>query len=179
MSPNFTKVARGINVQPLKRYLKENSVLWDDNTIRQDFPNSPHIDTKCIYIRGPIEFTPEEYQGNLYAKDYAAPLALREMLYYMFSDFKHLIPATEIGYVLIVNLLAGGEVFEHTDEGRYAEYYDRYHLVVQSSEGNVFTVNGEDAIMREGEIWSFNHRVPHSVVNFSTEDRIHIIFDVK
>lgn len=179
IGPNFTPIASGIDVKELKNFLNRNPELWDANTIRQDFLDSPHVDTKCIYIRGPTEFSFKEYQGNISAENYPISDELKQIVYNIFNQVCDVLSITELGYVLIVNLLAGGEVFEHKDEGVYAEYYTRYHLVVHSLDGNVFTVNHENAIMREGELWSFNHRVPHSVLNFSTEDRIHIIFDVK
>jgi hypothetical protein len=177
--PNFTKIAKGIYVKELADYLQKYPELWEEITARQSFPDSPHIDTKSIYFRGPEFFSLDEYQGNTEAESYEVPTELSDILLRIFNTISPIIPCTEVGYGIIVNLLAGGEVFEHTDEGAYAEYYTRYHIVVQSNEGNVFTVNGEDQIMQEGELWSFNHRAPHSVINLSTEDRIHIIFDVK
>ena len=176
---NFTKIASGIPVKDLSDYLKANPQLWLENTIRQSFPDSPHIDTECIFVRGPSEFSFEEYQGTIDAQAYKIPDDLAIHLHNVFRVIDTLMPIKEVGYILIVNLLAGGEVFPHRDEGVYAEYYDRYHLVIDSAPGNSFYVNDEEAIMNEGELWTFNHRAQHSVVNFSTEDRIHIIFDVK
>lgn len=176
---NFTRLGYGLDVESLKKYLKENPDLWTGNTIRQSFPNSPHIDTETIFVRGPKEFTFEEYQGNIEAYNYVIPQELSWNLMSILMRCQTVIDANELGYVLIVKLLAGGEVFPHCDEGKYAEHYNRYHIVVQSSEGNIFTVNDESIEMKEGELWTFNHRAPHHVINNSAEDRIHIIFDAK
>jgi len=176
---NFTKLAVGIPVTELKEYLYKNPYLWRLNTIRQSFKDSPHIDTECIFVRGPSEFTASEYQGSIDAQMFNIPEQLSDILKNTLSIADSVINAKELGYILIVNLLPGGEVFEHCDEGVYADYYDRYHLVVKSSDGNIFKVNGEEQIMREGDLWTFNHRAPHSVINYSPDDRIHIIFDVK
>lgn len=176
---NFNHIASGIPTEELAEYLFQNPYLWNLNKIRQSFTGSPHVDTKCIFVRGPKEFTVEEYMGTLDAVVYDIPTELVVKLNAVLRSAEQYINVREIGYILIVNLTAGGAVQEHRDEGTYAEYYDRYHLVVKSSEGNIFTVNGEDQEMRTGELWKFNHRALHSVVNNSTEDRIHIIFDVK
>jgi hypothetical protein len=179
MIENFKQLGYGLPVDNLKTYLENNPDMWKLNTIRQDYPDSAHIDTETIFIRGPKEFTFEEYQGNLEAYNYDVPQELSHNVISILMRCQTVIDANELGYVLIVKLLAGGEVFPHCDEGRYAEYYNRYHIVIQSSEGNIFTVNDESVEMKEGELWTFNHRAPHHVINNSSEDRIHIIFDAK
>ncbi len=176
---NFKQLGYNLDVAPLKEYLDANPDLWNQITVRQSFPDSPHVDTETIFVRGPKEFTYEDYQGNTEAINYDTPYELQRHIQELVGLSNEVIGAKELGYVLIVKLLAGGEVFPHADEGNYAEYYNRYHIVVSSKEGNVFSVNDESIEMRTGELWTFNHKAPHHVINNSTEDRIHIIFDAK
>ncbi len=32
--------------------------------------------------------------------------------------------------------------------------------------------------MKEGEVWWFDNQVSHEAINYSDEDRVHVIFDV-
>jgi quercetin dioxygenase-like cupin family protein len=82
-----------------------------------------------------------------------------------------------LGRIMIVRLKTGGEIAPHIDEGAYARYYARFHLVLESNPACVFKAGGELVHMAPGELWWFNHQVEHSVVN-NGPDRTHIIVDL-
>ena len=53
----FIRVAHGLNVEPLLKLLDDKPELWTEITARQSTTNSPHKDTKCIYVRGPLKMS--------------------------------------------------------------------------------------------------------------------------
>lgn len=78
---------------------------------------------------------------------------------------------------MIASLEPGKEIGEHTDVGKYYARRDRYHLVLKSK-GSIMRSGNEETTFREGELWKFDNKAPHSAINNSHERRIHIIFDV-
>jgi hypothetical protein len=152
---------------------------WKHLTYRQDYPGSAHHDTRCIVWRGPAAMTPfAQAQHTTCAESYgyhehlpATALVIAQAL--------GLLPNREVGRIFVVSLRAGGHVTRHRDEGAYADYYSRAHVVLQSDHGNEFDCGGQLIHMRPGTVWSFNHRLEHEVWNRSDRERIHIIIDYK
>jgi len=69
--------------------------------------------------------------------------------------------------------------YPHIDEGRYYASRDRYHLVVQTSEGASKLICGPEIVqMGLGEVWWLNNKALHSSENNSSTDRVHVIFDL-
>lgn len=86
--------------------------------------------------------------------------------------------ATAIGRVMAVRLFPGGAIDPHWDAGGYAATYSRFHLVLESQEGNRFLCGDEQVHMLPGELWWFNHREQHQVFNDSAAWRTHLIIDL-
>lgn len=176
---NFKLMAAGIDVQPALAELSANAHLWPLFTLRQDTPGSPHHDTECIVLRGPSTYTLEAVFNDLAAEwlPYADTLPeLKNLVAYA----QHALgDGVELGRVMVVNLKAGGAIDEHYDDGAYAAYYDRFHIVLSSDDGNEFHCGGEEKRMRAGEMWQFNHHIMHRVLNQSNADRVHLIIDAR
>lgn len=152
--------------------------MWNAFTARQSAPGSPHHDTRCIVLRGPDSpvLTPEVVHGMLESVDTNAVdqlPAVRDLCAAACAR----IGAVALGRVMLVELAPGGHIDRHVDEGAYAAHFERFHLVLQSDEGNTFH-NGADAVhMKPGELWKFDHRIEHEVFNRSARPRIHLIID--
>jgi membrane peptidoglycan carboxypeptidase len=58
MRPHL-ELFQGLNVEPLLQQLAAHPELWDEITVRQAYPGSAHADTQCIFVRGPLGFTPD------------------------------------------------------------------------------------------------------------------------
>jgi hypothetical protein len=86
---------------------------------------------------------------------------------------------TRLGRVMINKLRPGGKIFPHCDTPAHAEYYSRFHIVLASDPGNVFRCEDEQLCMRPGEIWWFNNKLEHEVINNSASDRINIVCDIR
>ncbi len=155
-----------------------NHALFDECTHRQDFPGSPHHDTKAIFLRWAPHWTPESIFDSTESIDYpgAKQLPAHYALAYRIC---HMIGATEWGRVMVVKMKPGGRIDQHWDGGAYAHHFDRFHLCLQGDEGNRFTCDGATVAMLPGELWWFNHQLPHSAHNDSPNERIHLIIDAQ
>ena len=175
---NFERLQTGIDVAPIRDALAACPTLWRMITARQDYPGSAHRDTQCIFIRGPEAFTPEAYQGTVTAIDYpAAATPLGVAVQAILGPLLEALGVSELGYVLVVSLKAGGVIDEHVDEGAYAEHYERFHLAITGEPSAALIVNGERQHFAPGELWRFDHRSSHWAENPGATDRIHVIFD--
>ena len=152
--------------------------LWHQITARQDFPGSDHKDTQTIYLRGPGHMeVPSDYVAVGNAVDYLGNVDDLQACVRLVGYALKAIGATELGYVMVVKLKAGGRVTPHVDEGPYSDHFTRFHLVLSTNDGCLFHVEQEAQHMAAGELWQFDHKSEHQFVNFGPTDRIHIIFD--
>ena len=90
--------------------------------------------------------------------------------------------AYELGRVLITRIPPGGQILPHRDDaGEYVNMRDiaRYHVVIQGLPGSLYHCGNETVNMRTGQIWWFNAKLDHAVINESADDRIHLLCDVR
>lgn len=83
----------------------------------------------------------------------------------------------------------GGELTRHTDQvdpdsGLNINNLSRLHFPIRTNEKVKFGVwkpngNKKEVNMKVGECWVLDTRKPHTVINEGTEDRIHLVVDVK
>lgn len=59
----------------------------------------------------------------------------------------------------------------------FHRYPNRFHCVVTSNAECVFTAGDEAVCMEPGELWWFDQKVMHGVVNGGSTDRVHLILD--
>lgn len=175
----FHRLMTSLPVGALLDALAAQPSLWDEITVRQAAPGSPHHDTECIWLRGPRDITLDTVFNELRAVDYPSMHELAQAVYPLVAPVLREIGSTQLGRVLIVKLKPGGVIDPHEDTGRYAKAYSRFHLVLTSAPGNTFTCDNQTVHMQPGELWWFNHRGEHSVRNDSDTDRIHLIFDAQ
>ncbi len=174
----FERVATDLDVEPIRARLEAMPHLWDEITARQEYSGSAHIDTQCIYPRGPYKFTPYYYMFHTGAYDYPVMDTLADVLVPILRPLlTDVLKVDELGRVLIVKLKPGGVVTPHVDEGTYADHYARFHVAVTGSDKATLTAGGETHHIEPGEAWWFDHKVEHSAQNDGDTDRIHIIID--
>lgn len=174
---NFKLIASGLDVAASLAEIAAQPEMWKEITLRQSFQGSVHHDTEAIHLRIPTETTPEAILESLAVLDNVPTLTRLPETCTLIRDALKAAGMRELGRVMIVNLKAGGAIDLHTDAGAYAAHFDRFHMVLDSAEGNVFHCGDESVRMQAGEFWSFNHHVEHHVLNRSGQDRIHIIID--
>jgi hypothetical protein len=188
---NFQKIAENVNVTPLLNALYRKPELWKADDFLRKFPQGPFGETDTIYLR---------FQDHVHVKD-DAELALYQENRLAGYDLhecpwrpevrelpearQHIMAlmtsmgATRLGRCMINRIVPGGRIFPHADSKWHAEYWDRYHIVLQSGAGNVFRCGDEQVWMRPGEVWWFENAIEHEVTNNSADDRIHLVMDLR
>lgn len=171
--PNFRLIVRGFDVVPVVDELERRPYLWDLITVRQDYAGTSHADTESIILRGPDRI--ENLFDNLDTLDFAVVEELPETLQLLRVMIEQ-IKAREIGRVMLTRLKTNGRITRHVDEGAYARYFARFHLVITTNPRCAFYCGEEHVRMAAGEMWWFNHQVPHHVLN-DGGPRVHLIMD--
>lgn len=184
---NFQKIAGGLDVMPLLLAIKRRPDLWKEDTYLRDYPQGPFEQIESIMLRFPVKGvyeTEEEIKNHLSIYDqhenidYPAYKLLPEARPLIMNLFSY-VAGERLGRVMINKIAPGGRIFPHADTPVHAEYYTRFHVVLQSSPGVVFRAGDEQVYMATGEIWWFDNKQEHEVINNSADDRIHMIIDVR
>lgn len=161
--------------------------LWRENTWRQDYvvggarPISPQQDTEALMFLWAPENRIESVRDSLDIVEhpnFKKFTALKTLLGICLAR----IEAVELGRVFVAKLKPNGQVIPHADYGKYADHFERFHLVLTSEPGNEFFVDTtkglrENCFMRPGELYWFDHKCPHWAVNGSPNPRMHLIID--
>lgn len=181
---NFHRIAEGVNVAGLLHAIIRQPELWNQNRFRTEFPSTPHVDVDDIWLRfsDPAKC---DTTSNIIGDDkpiwYPATTHLPESRP-IIQSVMTAVNAYELGRVLITRIPPGGKILAHRDDaGEYVNMRDiaRYHVVLQGLPGSLFHCGNETACMRTGEVWWFNAHESHAVENNSTDDRIHLLVDVR
>lgn len=173
---NFRTVASQIDVSKLVSQLDSKPALFNAVTDRQDYEGSAHKDTRAIFLRWCKGLSLVSAFTEIPAFNFPAMGELTEA-HELINKITSEVGARELGRILIVSLRPGGVITPHADEGAYADHYERFHIVLKSEPGNIFYCGDESVEMKTGELWWFNHKENHRVVNHSNAERIHMIVD--
>lgn len=195
---NFLRLAEGIDVTPLRLAIARRPDLWAEDTFLRHYPQGPFEDVETIFLRFPerVVFDDEdvaeqERKVALYKANQLPGLDQHESIdypaYALFPQARDLVLAlmtrvggVRLGRVMINKVRPGGRIFPHADSPEHANYWNnRLHVVLQSLPGNDFRCEDEHVHMRTGEVWWFDHRLEHEVVNNSADDRIHLLVDIR
>lgn len=182
---NFIKLAE-IDVSPLLKAVTERN-LWHSDDYLRSYPQGPFGETDSIILRFPprtVHETEAALKDHLVHFDQHENIWLEvanqlpeagELVYWL----AHGVKATRIGRVMINRIKPGGRIFRHADTPVHANYWERYHIVLHALPGNDFHAGDEMVNMTTGEVWCFDNRQEHEVFNHTTEDRIHMVVDLK
>lgn len=177
---NFQQVGTA-SLLPLLHQIQRQPELWKADTYLRDYPQGPFGDTETIFLRFPPASVSELEQGK---KDQHECVWMDGAIYlpaarkHLF-DLMALTEGERLGRVMINKLRVGGRVYPHADTPVHANYWDRYHFVLQSTPGVAFRCGDEEVWMRPGEVWWFQNALEHEVVNNGETDRIHMIVDIR
>lgn len=197
---NFMKMAGGIDVMPLMLSIRRRPDLWKEDTFLRHYPQGPFGETESIMLRFPkiADFSKdksgrkmEKYKQNMLpgydqheSIDYPPFKLLTEARPIVYA-LMHTVQGERLGRVMINKISPGGRIFPHADTPVHADYYTRFHVVLQSQPGVVFRcgdITGgdfEQVYMATGEVWWFNNKLEHEVINNSNDDRIHMVIDIR
>jgi len=171
-------IKSGFNVSYAQQELENNPKYWSELTFRQNFKDSPHVNTETIYLRGPESITPDTILHSIKAINLQIMQNLPNCVE-LAAEILRFMQPKEVGRIVIVNLKKNGTVSPHTDEGKYADYYKRFHLSIKTNK-KVFHYSQNDyVIMKEGELWEYAHKFSHHTENHGDSDRWNMIFDLR
>lgn len=175
---HFKRHRLDVNIDPILEEISANPSAWATQTGRQHRV-AVQAETNAIPIRGLRRSRimgrrrrdVHETRYTSLASRFPETVALLERL----AEDLH----GRVGRAKLARLPPGARVLPHVDRGEYYIRRDRYHLVVDSSEGSTLTAGDEEVGMRPGELWWFDNKVLHSARNNSKRPRVHLVFDVQ
>lgn len=87
----------------------------------------------------------------------------------------------EMGRIMIISLAAGGEVAPHIDPLDYFEQFSRFHIPFKTTPEVVFNdgAGSPDEHMPYKTLSRLNNRLTHALYNKGTENRIHLLADIR
>lgn len=180
------------SVDPTKLLMKikQNPDLWKEDTFLRDYPQGPFGEIESIMLRFPEKrvFEQEEelekYKQGLSqfdqheSIDYPAYSILSEARPLVMGLMAY-VGGERLGRVMINKIASGGRIYPHADTPEHTDYYTRFHIVLQSSAGCFIRAGDEQLEMRTGQVFWFNNKLEHEVVNNSDTDRISMVIDIK
>jgi len=184
---NFMQIAAGADVLPLNFAIKRQPELWKEDSYLRDYPQGPFGEIESIMLRFPVKSvfeTEAELQNHLSTYDqhenvdYPAYKILPEARP-LIMQLMARVGGERLGRCIINKIAPGGRIFPHADTPAHADYYSRFHIVLQSAPGVVFRAGDEQAYMGVGEVWWFDNKQEHEVINNSAVDRIHLVVDIR
>jgi len=187
---NFYKLLSGVNTVQLLlaiHRLQKSDNIWKEDTYLRDYPQGPFGDTESIILRFPprtVVETEEELQKVAVTIDQHENVdqpifkSLPEARKVIF-DLMAFVQGERLGRCMINKLNVGGKIYPHADTPVHAKYWDRFHIVLQSSPGSNFRCGDEWVNMETGDVWWFNNELEHEVINNSDDDRIHLVIDIR
>ena len=184
---NFLRIGAGQVVTPLMLAISRRPELWREDTYLRDYPQGPFGEVESIMLRFPIKGVKEtqaEVDQHLLTHDphesidqpaYKVLTEARPLVMSLFAA----VHGERLGRVMINKIKPGGVIYPHADTPLHADYYSRFHVVMQSGEGVKFRCGNEWASWETGAVFWFNNKLEHEVINESTVDRIHMIIDAR
>jgi Aspartyl/Asparaginyl beta-hydroxylase len=166
---NFMKLSGGIDTTPLLLAIKRNPDLWKPDDYLRNVKQGDGVES--IILRFP------EFESDLNENVDYPPYHFLTEARPMVMNLMSYVGGERLGRVVINKIKAGGSIVPHCDE--HGDYWDRFHIVLQSSRGVVFRCEDETVNMATGEVWWFQNSNEHEVINNSGEDRIHLIVDIR
>lgn len=174
---NFLRIAGGLDITPLLLDVTRLD-LWKEDTYLRNYPQGPFGDVESIILRFPshelVAAGGDEHE-NFDQPVYKQLPEARKIVMALMAR----VGGERLGRVIINKIRPGGVITPHKDSLPHAEYYDRFHVVLQSSPGVVFRAEDEQVFMATGETWWFQNAVEHEVINNSPIDRIHLVIDIR
>jgi hypothetical protein len=102
---------------------------------------------------------------------------LIEMIMPIIKDMENIYNG-KFGRIFLIKLPQESDITPHFDDDEYFNLTRRFHLPIITNEMVDFYVNDEVKNMKEGECWEINNRKIHKVINRSSDERVHLLFDI-
>ena len=184
---NFLKIGDNVSIGQLLLAIRRRPELWKEDTYLRDYPQGPFGEIESIILRFPprsVHDTEEALKKHLESFDQHE--CVDQPAYKVLTEARALaqnlmgyVGGERLGRVIINKIAPGGKIFPHADTPAHANYYRRFHIVLESYPGVIFRCEQEQVYMPSGTVWWFNNKLEHEVINNSAGDRIHMVVDIK
>lgn len=179
-----------VDVNHLMLNIKRHWDLWKEDTFLRDYPQGPFGEIESIMLRFPEKRVFEQEEELEKYKQGLSNFDQHESIDYPSFDILQearpivfwlmaLVKGERLGRVMINKITPGGRIYPHEDSKEHTDYYTRFHVVLQSSAGCVLKAGDEQLEMRTGDVFWFNNKLNHEVINNSGSDRISMVIDIK
>lgn len=180
----FQKI-RDFDVSALRAQLQASPDLWGAFGWRKEL--GPHTRMTDIWVRyndiRPFQARSSmagfnDEHDSVWYPAYRRLPALKDIIYPLMAE----VEGERLGGVLITRIPHGAGIDTHVDAGWHVDYFDKFYVSVESAPGARFNCHagyGEVLEPKVGEVWRFDNRLPHSVVNDSGQDRVTLIVCIK
>ena len=176
----FVQIASGVDVVPVLLELNRAAHLWDRNPERRLYPGTPHAAMTDITVRYmPAEQVTMEARRaghrNVFWPAWHELPALRPMVFALM----HRVAAVELGSILLTKLPPRKMIEPHSDAGNWApEHYNcKAHLTLAGSA--LVRCEDDAVVMTQGDVFTFDNLLVHSVENNGDCDRIVCIVSMR
>lgn len=187
---HFMQLAAGVDVLPLLLAIQRRQDIWQEDSFLRNYPQGPFGEVETIFLRFPERHVLSDEDLALYKQNKLAGYDQHECIDYpayktlhearpLIMNLMSRVQGERLGRVMINKINPGGRIYPHADTPEHANYYSRFHVVLQSAPGSDFRCYDEHVNMRQGEVWWFNNKLEHEVCNNSALGRIHMIVDIK
>jgi hypothetical protein len=184
---NFMRIGSNLDVTPLNLAIQRRPHLWKEDTYLRDYPQGPFGEVESIILRFPprtVHETEEalaKHMAHFDQHENVDQPVYKDLpeARFIVMGLMNRVGGERLGRVMINKIKPGGRIFPHKDTPVHAEYWDRFHVVLQSSPGVYFRAGDEDVYMPTGDTWWFQNQEEHEVINNSPADRIHMVVDIR
>lgn len=191
---NFQLIATGVDPLPLLHAITLQPQLWNTDRARTWHPQSAHRVVDDILLRY-NRYDPDKDDffeavcSEIHVENLPAWAALPQATPIIFALMGR-VQGEHLGRVFISRMAPGICIGPHTDriapaEERFphkippAVYYRRYQIPLKAHPGVLFRAGDEDVFMEPGSVWWFDNCVEHEVKNYSGDDRISLVVDIR
>lgn len=174
---NWSYIQHGsYSVDQIERMIKNFNDEWFIDTSRQKRYKT-HADTKCLTVQSISLYwvvgNPTISKKLFEIKDTAA----KKQIDFIVKDLEQKNDGKLVNFE-IVSLHGNCRIRTHRDRGDFVYYGRRIHVPIITNPQALFTVAGDEIHMEKGKAYEINNAKWHSVINKSSEERIHLILDI-
>lgn len=187
---NFLQIADGIDTRPLLLALARRPEVWREDTYLRSYPQGPFGAIDSVILRFPVRTvheTEEALRAHVEANpDQIVHECVDQPVFARLPEARPLIfglmamvQGERLGRVLINRINPDGRIDPHADTPIHADYWRRFHIVLQSKPPVYFRCGAELCYMPQGTAYWFNNKLEHEVRNDSDLERIHMVVDIR
>lgn len=184
---NFLQLASHLPTLPLLLACKRQAHFWQADTYLRDYPQGPFGEIESIILRFPPRYIARGTEDLAeYERSHDQHECVDMPVYANFPEARplvhglmNMVAGERLGRIIINKINPGGRIYRHADTPAHAEYWDRFHIVLDSAPGVRFLAGDEEVYMGVGEAWWFQNAEEHEVINNSDRERIHMVVDIR